>query len=170
VNTVLSDPDPSRRDRAGNELVEQFSPLVFRIAQRVLGPTRQGEWQDASQAIFLKLHRSLKTWRGQGRFCGWLKVVAARRAIDFTKIPSEFPGLPAEEPPDPRPPAATAAEVRECINRVLAELPDHLRAAALLLEEGLTRAQVAERMGKSLRTVQYWVASLHDALLPCLGK
>src|SRR5438132_1512424 len=63
---------------AGDELVVKFTPLVRSIVQRVLGPGRREEWDDACQAVFLRVFANLGRWEQRCPFCKWLAVVAAR--------------------------------------------------------------------------------------------
>src|SRR5215211_1169176 len=89
---------------AGDELATKFGGLVRRIVQRVLGPGRREEWDDAAQAIFLRVFANLHRWEQRCPFCKWLAVVAARKAIDVSRLPDAMERLPAAELPDPRPP------------------------------------------------------------------
>ena len=89
---------------AGDALVVKFNALVHSIVQRVLGPGRREEWDDACQAIFLRVFSNLESWEQRCPFCKWLAVVAARRAIDVSRLPSLMQPLPEAELPDPRPP------------------------------------------------------------------
>jgi RNA polymerase sigma factor (sigma-70 family) len=153
---------------AGDELAERFQPLVGRIVQRVLGPRRREEWEDARQAVFLRLFGRLSSWRGRAPFCKWLAVVAARRAIDFIRAPDPAGPLPAEEPADRRP-APADLETRECIARAVAAFPPEWRTAFELVAQGTPREEVARRLGRSVRTVHYWLAEMRDQLARRLG-
>src|SRR5437660_11017214 len=89
---------------AGDALVNKFTGLVRSIVQRVLGPGRREEWDDACQAIFLRLFTNLHKWDNRCPFCKWLAVVAARRAIDQGRLAEPTVQLPHADIPDPRPP------------------------------------------------------------------
>src|SRR5688500_15166209 len=88
---------------AGDELAAKFAALVRSIVQRVLGPGRREDWDDASQAVFLRVFANLHRWEQRCPFCKWLAVVAARRAIDVSRLPEAMARLPLAEVPDPRP-------------------------------------------------------------------
>jgi RNA polymerase sigma factor (sigma-70 family) len=149
-------------------LAEHFQPLVGRIVQRVLGPQRREEWEDARQAVFLRLFARLSCWQGRAPFCKWLAVVAARRAIDFTRAADPPGPLPVIEPADRRP-APMDLETRECIGRTLSRIPPEWRTVFDLVAQGTPRDEVARRLGRSVRTVQYWLAEIRDQLMRCLG-
>src|SRR5262249_25743476 len=71
--------------RAGDELVKKFSRLVQAIVQRRLGSERRGDWEDACQAVFLRVFSRLDRWDGRCPFCKWMAVVAAHRIIDLIR-------------------------------------------------------------------------------------
>jgi RNA polymerase sigma factor (sigma-70 family) len=152
---------------AGDELARKFTPLVYRIVQRVLGPQRRQEWADARQAVFLRLFAKLATWEGRCPFCKWLAVVAARGAIDLTRGPE--PPLPLPPTPLPAPPAARLdPDTVACLERTVAGFPAEWRQVWELRLQGVPREEIARQVGKSLRAVQYWLAEMLDRLQKCL--
>ena len=52
---------------AGDALVGKFTALVRSIVQRVLGPGRREEWDDACQAVFLRVFANLQQWQEKWR-------------------------------------------------------------------------------------------------------
>jgi RNA polymerase sigma factor (sigma-70 family) len=151
---------------AGDELAEKFTPLVRAIVQRVLGSEGRQDWDDVSQAIFYRVFARLDTWEERCPFCKWLAVVAARRAIDFTRTPARMGRLPGDVP-DTRPPPPDP-EIMACIERTVAQFPSGWRELWDLWLQGTKREEMARRLGKSVRTVQYWLAEMSDQLLHCL--
>src|SRR5207302_7219620 len=89
---------------AGDALARKFTALVRSIVQRVLGPGRREEWDDACQAVFLRVFANLHRWEQRCPFCKWLAVVAARKAIDVSRLATAMERLPAAELADPPPP------------------------------------------------------------------
>jgi RNA polymerase sigma-70 factor (ECF subfamily) len=154
---------------AGDALARKFGPLVRGIVQRVLGPGRREEWDDACQAIFLRLFGNLKKWEERCPFCKWLAVVAARRAIDLSRLPDPMKRLPLEEVADPRP-AAPDRETVERIEQAVARFPPEWRLAWDGWVRGERREEIARRCGKSVRTVQYWLAEMLDQLREYLAE
>jgi RNA polymerase sigma-70 factor (ECF subfamily) len=153
---------------AGDALAQKFTPLVRGIVQRVLGPGRREEWDDACQTIFLRLFGNLQRWERRCPFCKWLAVVAARRAIDLGRLPDPLPRLPAEVA-DPRPPAPDRETV-ERIAQVVARFPPEWRQVWDWWAQGLRREDMAKRAGRSLRTIQYWLAEMIDQVREQLGE
>jgi RNA polymerase sigma factor (sigma-70 family) len=150
-------------NRAGDELVHKFTPLVCSIVQRVLGPSRREEWEDACQTIFLRLFTNLHQWENRCPFCKWLAIVAARRAIDLSRLPDPLPRLPSTDIPDPRCPTLER-DLVEKLQRIVERFPPPWREVWEWSRQGMKREEMAQRTGKSLRTIQYWLAEMFDQL------
>jgi len=154
---------------AGDALASKFQGLVRSIVQRVLGPGRREEWDDACQAIFLRVFANLNRWEERCPFCKWLAVVAARRAIDVNRLCPDTEPLPAAELADPRP-EPPDRETIERIQQLVARFPPEWRRAWELWREGTSREEMAKALGKSVRTVQYWLAEMIDQLREWLAE
>jgi RNA polymerase sigma factor (sigma-70 family) len=153
---------------AGDELVRKFQPLVAGIVHRVLGPQRREEWDDACQAIFLRVFTNLEKWEHRCPFCKWLAIVAARRAIDFTRLAPAAGPLPAQEIADSRTPPPDA-ETIERIQQAVTRFPEEWRKVWDLWTQGVRREEIARKAGKSVRTIHYWIAEMLDQLRECLA-
>lgn len=151
---------------AGDELARKFTPLVMAIVRRVLGSRHRSDWDDACQEVFLRVFDRLDRWEARCPFCRWLAVVAARRAID-ARDPHPTQGLPPGEIADPRPPSLSSETIAR-LERALADLPPEWRRAYDQAIQGTTRGEIARAAGKSVRTIQYWLAAVRDRLLSCL--
>jgi RNA polymerase sigma-70 factor (ECF subfamily) len=154
---------------AGDELVQKFGALVRSIVIRVLGSTRREEWDDACQAIFLRLFANLDKWEHKCPFCKWLAVVAARRAIDLSRLSDPLPRLPAAEIADPHPPPPDPEAIK-LIEQTVARFPPEWRQVWEWWVQGVRREEMAKRSGKSLRTIQYWLAEMLDQLRERLSE
>jgi RNA polymerase sigma factor (sigma-70 family) len=153
---------------AGDALAVKFAPLVRSIVQRVLGPGRREEWDDACQAIFLRLFSHLGKWEKRCPFCKWLAVVAARRAIDLDRLPAMKP-LPLEEVVDARP-QPPDRETMERIAALVGRFPEEWRRVWDGYVQGVPREEMARRAGRSLRTIHYWLAEMLDQVREGLGE
>jgi RNA polymerase sigma factor (sigma-70 family) len=154
---------------AGDALACKFTPLVRSIVQRVLGPGRREEWDDACQAIFLRVFGNLKKWEERCPFCKWLAVVAARRAIDLSRLPDPMQRLPLEEVADARP-QPPDRETIERIEQAVERFPPEWRRAWDGWVQGMRREEIARQCGKSLRTIHYWLAEMLDQLREYLSE
>lgn len=154
---------------AGDALAVKFEGLIHSIVQRVLGPGRRAEWDDACQAIFLRMFANLHRWEHRCPFCKWLAVVAARRAIDLCRLPTNMERLPEEELADPRPPGPDH-DIVERIEKEVKHFPDEWRRVWELWRDGTPREEMARQLGKSVRTIQYWLAEMMDQLREVLKE
>jgi RNA polymerase sigma factor (sigma-70 family) len=152
---------------AGDALAQKFAALVRSIVQRVLGSSRREDWDDAAQAIFLRLFTNLHKWDNRCPFCKWLAVVAARRAIDQCRLADQPVQLPDADIADPRP-APPDRETLERIERTVSRFPPEWRLIWDLWVQGVRRDEMAKRTGKSLRTIQYWLAEMLDQVREAL--
>jgi RNA polymerase sigma factor (sigma-70 family) len=153
---------------AGNELARKFAPLVHSIVRKVLREARREEWEDAAQAIFLRVFANLHTWEHRCPFCKWLALVAGRRAIDMSKIGPALERVPLEDVADPRPPTSEG-DLTERLEVVLRRFPPEWRQLWDWFAQGVPREEMARRAGKSLRTIQYRLAEILDQIREQLG-
>jgi RNA polymerase sigma factor (sigma-70 family) len=154
---------------AGDELVAKFTGLVRSIVQRVLGSGRREEWDDAVQAVFLRVFSNLGRWEQRCPFCKWLAVVAGRKAIDVSRLPDPMERLPAAELADTRPPPPDFSTI-ERIEQAVSHFPPEWRCVWEMWKEGMPREDMAKAVGKSVRTIHYWLAEMFDQLRECLGE
>jgi RNA polymerase sigma-70 factor (ECF subfamily) len=154
---------------AGDALAVKFAGLVRAVVARVLGPGRREDWEDACQTIFLRLFSNLHRWERKCPFCKWLAVVAARRAIDLSRLTEPQGRVPLEQVADPRPPAPDPETV-ERIDAAVAHFPAEWRQVWEWWLQGERREEMARRSGKSVRTIQYWLAEMLDQLREALGE
>ncbi|MBN9121379.1 MAG: sigma-70 family RNA polymerase sigma factor [Planctomycetes bacterium] len=156
------DPEPNadphlevvRRAQAGDfaafeELVGRFQDRVYALALRIVGEAHDAE--DVAQQTFLSLVEHLRDFRGESAVAGWVLRIAANHAL---KLLRKRRGLPTVDPvragtadegyadvPHPEfiapwrdDPVDLAArrEVRELIERSLAELDEKYRVVFVL--------------------------------------
>ena len=71
----------SGQDAAWDELVRTYTRRVYSICYRFTG--KDGEAQDLTQEVFLRVFKTLKTFRsGEGSFCVWLNRLTRNLLID----------------------------------------------------------------------------------------
>ncbi|MHC4766178.1 MAG: RNA polymerase sigma factor [Planctomycetota bacterium] len=138
---------------------------VFRVALRLLGCHAEAE--DATQQIFLRLHRKIATFDGRSSFSTWLYRVATNHCLNLLKGRRVLAPLAqvADDPAvlDGRPATGMAADEGEApsVARLLECLHPDDRAAIVLKEvEGLTYRQLALVLGVPPGTV---MSRLHRA-------
>lgn len=151
---------------AFEELVRRYRNDVFRLAHHFVRD-REEAW-DLSQEVFIKVHRSLRGFRGHANFRTWLLRVTTNQCKDYLKkrrLPTvAFDEALRTDAPSgaPSPGNALAArEVGDAINVALQRLSHKHRTVFVLREfEGLSYEEIAGVMGCSLGTV---MSRLHHA-------
>lgn len=145
---ALGDPD------AFEEIVLRHGPALYRYARRL---TRDdGEAQDAVQEALLGAWKGIDRFEGRSGLRTWLFSLTARKVADRYRRARADPvddalltTRPAGSDSDPFE-QASGSELRQALDRALAELPYRQRACWLLVEvEQLTQAEVAQVLGIS---------------------
>lgn len=145
---------------------EQYRRRLAVLIHFKLAPRASAEVEDVLQETYLRAFRALDgfSYQSPGSFLRWLSSIAdsvivdraryrgrERRAGDEVPFRSESNPL-GPEPADSRTPSRLFAQ-EEALARLLGRLeslPPHYRDAILMAKiEGLTTAEMAERLGKS---------------------
>ena len=179
MTTTPSAP-PAREATAGwtpptwEEVVEQHSARVYRLAYRLTGNVHDAE--DLTQDVFVRVFRSLHTYQ-PGTFEGWLHRITTNVFLDrmrrkqrirmdalseesAARLPSRGPG-PEQ--------AYDETHLDDDVQRALDALSPDFRAAVVLCDiEGLSYEEVAATLGIKLGTVRSRIhrgrAQLREAL------
>jgi len=156
-------PDDAAVAAAARHDRQAFAPLYHRYADRIyrycfrrLGSREAAE--DATAVVFTKALAGIDGFRG-GFFAAWLFAIAhnvcasaSRRRVDLTlDAADDLPSESGESSPEA---AAFAADDRRTLERLLAVLPGDQRRVVELRLAGLTGAEIAETMGRSLAAVK----------------
>lgn len=150
-------------EAAFSEVVRRHTWLVSNVCQRILRQPSDAE--DAFQATFLVLARKAKSLKWQDSIAGWLHQTARRTALKLRAMSVRRRDVEGEaaqqrtagaETRTANPASQVAIrEVGEILDAELAALPDRFREVILLAQvEGLTRDEVAERLGITVATVK----------------
>jgi RNA polymerase sigma-70 factor (ECF subfamily) len=143
-----------------DEIVEQHSARVYRLAYRLTGNAHDAE--DLTQETFVRVFRSLHTYT-PGTFQGWLHRITTNLFLDQARRKGRirFDALPddgADRLPSPvaTPDAAYLDQMFDAdVESALAALPPEFRAAVVLCDvEGLSYEEIADVLGLKLGTVR----------------
>ena len=151
---------------AFDEIVARFQGRVYAVAYRVLG--NREDALDASQEVFLKVHRKIKSWKPTGGFLPWILRMTTNHSIDQLRKKRRHPEQSLEEAFVPTSEGAavepstmqtdTVLRGREIEERIRASLPvlsPSQREVFLLRHyEGLQLAEIAESMGCTVGSVK----------------
>ena len=165
-------------------LVEEHSPMVFRLAHRMTGNVSDAE--DVVQETFLKAHRSLGGFDERARFGTWIYRIAVNAAIDLIRRrgrPTASRRTGDDDPPivetlassDPLPDRlAMSGQIQRDVAAALTQLSPRERAAFVLRHmEGMPIERIAEvlKIGPNAvkQTVFRAVQKLRRELAPLAG-
>ena len=172
------------RARAGDaeafrELVEQYSPKLFRLAWRLTGDEATAE--DAVQETFLRAYRSLGRFDGRSEVGTWLHRIAVNASLEIMRknerrkdeTPGEALPLPSPEPGPER--TALSQEMERAVRSGMADLSALERAAFVLRHfEGQPIAEICARLGlgesAGKQAIFRAVRKLRRVLEPLVGR
>jgi RNA polymerase sigma-70 factor (ECF subfamily) len=136
---------------AMRDLYERHSARVHSYVLKILGDEHDAD--DVTQQVFAKLLTELDRYRpGEARFMAWILRVAHNAAIDHLR---RTRAVPCEHPYEPDAcHDVTAENARRSLRAALASLPPAQRDVLLLTHVvGLSPAEIAARLGRSVRSV-----------------
>ena len=144
--------------QAFQELYLKYQHLVYSTCLRMTQDASEAE--DLTQDVFIRLFRTIGSFRGESAFTTWLHRVTVNLVLMHfrkRKVRPELIGDNAEL-------LATLASVRQdtkqkrivdriLIAEVIAKLPEGYRQAIILHDiEGLEHSEIAQRRGRSVGT------------------
>lgn len=143
------------RDReAFGVLYDRYAGAVYRYCHRRTGGREQAE--DATSAIFTRALERLPDFRG-GSFAAWLFAIAHSVLSNAyrRRTPAAAGRAEAAADPDPSPEDyALHADDRRALDRAMSGLPPDQRRVIELRLVGLTGAEIAGALGKSVPAVK----------------
>jgi len=160
------------RARAGDfdaleHVYRAYERSVYTLARRLTKTPEDAE--DVLQETFLEVCRSLGKWRGEGSLWGWIRQVAASKAlmryrrekVRATEVLSDDAAVGACED----------VPLRLDLEVALERLPERSRAVVWLHDvEGLTHEEIAELMGMTASFSKSQLARAHQKLRVWLGE
>lgn len=132
--------------RAYERLYALYGARMKNIARNYLGNSIDAE--DAVQDTFLKIQRSIGSFRGQSSFATWTFRILINTCYDARRSRMRKKEVASDETsgsprPEPRAPVASPS-LRLALERALAELTRHQREVFLLYEvEGFRHSEIA---------------------------
>jgi RNA polymerase sigma-70 factor (ECF subfamily) len=138
--------------RAYERLYAAQGARMKNLARNVLGSSSDAE--DAVQETFLKVQRSIASFRGQSSFVTWTYRILINTCYDARRSRLRKKEIANDDPlesprPEPRAPGAHPS-LRMALERALAQLTRHQRDVFLLYEvEGFRHAEIAGMLGIS---------------------
>lgn len=166
-------------DEAGcSELVEEHQRLVFQLALNLLGDTQEA--LDLSQEVFLRVFRTLPTFRGQSTLRTWIYRITVNQAKnrlrwwrrrhrsqqvsldDHIRDHGELPSQSVGASPDR---VLRQKELGERLRQALDSLPFDQKTAIVLREvDGLSYEEIAFSLAVAVGTVKSRLARARESL------
>jgi len=162
--------------RAFREIYQRASGYVYTLAYRVVGTKHDAE--EVTQDVFLKIHRSLGSFKFESSFKTWLYRVAVNTALNHAKKRSRVTTREVEElyenPATVTQPEAEKRLEAEDAGKRLKVLLDQLnpdqRACILSREvEGMDYQEIATSLGININTVRSRLKRARETLM-ALGQ
>ena len=162
----------ARGDRAAfRELYDGHVDQVIGHVGRLLGP--QGEVEDVVQEVFVRVHRSLESYRGDCKFSTWLYRVTRNVAIDHLRRRKKMVSLDDWRPLRAKGDAWKQLEARDQLRALYAaleQMPVEYREAFVLYEiQGCKLREIADITEAPLGTVASRVRRAREQLQDVLG-
>lgn len=155
---------------AFSQLIKNVTCLVHDRVKKILKFESEEIREEVVQEIYLKVSRKIGAWadwsqHGPGEICPWVKVVSDRCCIDEIRrkkrrIRTE--PLPAEGGDDPD--LSISPETILTFNEAIDQLPSNLREVVLLKAQGLSAAEIAQRIGRTVRAIEVRLARAYEIL------
>lgn len=157
---------------------ERFRSRVLHYLTRLVG---EGEAEDLTQSVMLKVSEGLPDFRGDSSLSTWIYRIATNAALDRlrrksieTPVETEVESDEANVPQDAQAPSVETTAIREemsaCIREFIERLPENYRTVMVLSElEGFKNDEIAAILGLSLDTVKIRLHRAREKLRKELG-
>ena len=144
-------------------LIERYKRMVYRLAVQIT--KNRADADDVMQETFIKVYRSIHTFRKDATFETWLYRIAVNEALNFVKrrdrqrecAEAEYESSVRQRVQLANDPHAQAekSELRQHVTAAVNSLPLKHRTVVILHEfEGLTHAEIASILNCSEGTVR----------------
>lgn len=175
----MLEPDLRTRFRQGDpdavrSIYRSYGRLVYAVAHKVLGDRSLAE--EATQQAFLKAWRAADSFDERRELGPWLAAIARRIAIDIYRREALRRADPLDSVNLGDPTLSSSPQSAESIYDVwavreaVAQLPtDEQEVVRLQHFEGLTHAEIAERLAVAVGTVKSRSFRAHKHLAALLG-
>jgi RNA polymerase sigma factor (sigma-70 family) len=156
-----------RSEPAFRQLVAQYQGRVYNTILCLVQSPEEAE--DLAQEVFIEVHASVGTFRGEAKLSTWLYRLATNKALEYQrrqKAPKRFAFLTSlfgandelvHHPPDFRHPGVVLEQQEQAATlfNAIARLADTQRTALTLHHfEGLSYAEIADIMQTTVPSVE----------------
>ncbi|MBN1440785.1 MAG: RNA polymerase sigma factor [Anaerolineales bacterium] len=173
--TVLVDRLRRGDPEAWADACAQYGGPLFRYAYHLAGG--ESAWaEDIRQETLLAAASSIRRFRGESPFFGWLCAIARRKAADELRLRGRMADPPGEDDPaagiwdrlesEPLPEEwVERAELRMRVVEALGNLPrEYQRLLVSRYADGLAVEALARRMGRTYKATESMLSRAREAL------
>src|SRR2546423_5483451 len=148
-------------------LYRAFEAPVYNLARRMLRNAEDAE--DVLQETFLEVVRSIRSYRGEGHLWGWVRQIAASKALMRIRREQVREAESFDEATAAGRAALNVGQAGD-LERAMQELSETSRSVVWLHDgEGDTHEEIAEMMGKTGSLSKSQLARAHTKLRRTLG-
>ncbi len=141
-------------------LYRAYAAGVYTLARRLTKTAEDAE--DVLQETFLEVCRSIGRWRGDGSLWGWVRTIAASKALMRYRREKVRAADELDETASGR---GDDVPLRLDLEAALERLPERTRAVVWLHDvEGYTHEEIAEMMGMTASFSKSQLARAHQKL------
>jgi RNA polymerase sigma-70 factor (ECF subfamily) len=164
ADSTLTQRLKARDQQAMAELYDRYGRLVYAVIHNQVNDHHVTE--DLVQETFLRIWTNIHTADENRSLGPWILTVARNRAIDYRRsLDCRWAESQVEFDPARTPAAAAGVDQEILMGQQLAAVrkalgtlrPDHRVAVEMAFRDGLTHAEIAERLRQPLGTVKTWV-------------
>lgn len=154
---------------AFEQLVQEYQHKVFSLSAGIL--SNRDDALDVSQEVFLKIYRSINTFKGDSSLSTWIYRITKNLCIDFLRkrkrlSENELPDIVTDDTAPSPEDAAILLERRELVRACINELPINYKTVLLLREyRQLSYAEIAQVLEISEGTVKSRISRAREHLL-----
>ena len=160
-------------ERAFDQLVERYSPRVYALLTRFLGPA--GNREDLVQEVFLRVIRARSDYRPEARFSTWLYRIAFNLCVNenerrrpTSSLDEAGGALPEYWEDDEAPVPGAELERDDLVSSVrtaIASLPARQRMALVLAKyEELPYDEIGRTLGASEKAIKSMIHRARETL------
>jgi RNA polymerase sigma-70 factor (ECF subfamily) len=136
-------------DRGIDKLWDEFNEKLKSFILKRIPDTQAAE--DVLQEVFIKIHTNMESLRDKTKLQSWVYQVTRNAIVDYyrsrkpvTEVTEQM--AVSEDTPDKK----SQAEISECIQALIEELPEGYKEAIYLTQyQGLTQTEMGKRLGLS---------------------
>ncbi len=157
---------------AYEKLVSDYKARIFSVSMGMLG--NREDAQDATQEVFIRIFRSIRSFKGDSALSTWIFRITKNVCIDTLRknkavFEDEIPETLADTSLPTPEEALVLSQKRELVKKCINELPLNYKTVLLLREyEGMSYSEIAETLEISEGTVKSRISRAREYLLKLL--